>query len=514
MNIDYKHKYKKYKDKYLRLRRQFGGGVDEIIRENIAISNYFKNLDNCSPYFGVDSFDNLSGRDTSSSGAYITDGSATINGQIYNIVIKFFINQCRYKYRKKPTIKRLNNNGYNFPSRNEIGTMNVLTDFVLQHGCSPNITWFYKGGICKSPHHTAIDCRKTGELKAPYLFQDDDHQQSIDFTRKIVQNFSVNIQDETPIYSAITNDNYIPYMIVEKCDQSLSGFVENSNKLNTTSFELDKIFKSIIAQIIITFKILRQMFVQDEYINIPFCNVHDGCCVEIDDKKLEIEHLFRDNDIFKMILVDNNKIEHNDTMKYFKKTTFSHNDCHIGNILLQTVETNKILTYELNCTDKKTQLFNIPCSGKIAKLWDFDTCDIVFWKQLKSKYYAYYDDISDIPLNTRIDIHQNEYINDIYTFFDTFLNGNGQSISGIFKNKSLQQSETTKFLKKCISLGKTVDFIKLLLDTDQKYIELLVPRHEHIIELSHFFDEYREKKTYIDVQSYVFDDKKHRILVQ
>ena len=507
MSNIYRIKYIKYKEKYLQRKKmmnQVGGEYD--IQDNVKITNYLRKLDLCHPYFGTNQFKNLKGRDPSSSGAYITTGKVKIDNILHGVVIKFFINDCPYKYRKK-TVTRSDNNTYEFQSRNEIGTMDVLTDLVLLKNCTPNITWFYKGGVCKNSHPLAIKCRKEKSINDTYLFQEGDYKQDNEFSKQVVTKLLENVNEENAVYEAITHDSYIPYMIVEKCGLSYAGYLNN---ITTEQQNLNNILKTAIMQILITLKILRSMFQSNEYVEIPISQVYDGCYVEYNNQKIEILHIFNDINIWKMILINNEIIQHNDTNKYYKKPAFMHNDCHIGNILTQSIEGDSILLYELKFANENKQIFYVPHNGYIAKLWDFDTSDIVYWQQLQNKYYSYYKDVSRSKIGVRFINDEDVIINDVYTLFDTFLNGKVGSFSGISKTMNC---EISIFLRECLKLGKRIDFIKLLIDKDISYIDAIEKTsYSRVRNVCNYFDEYRKNSSEKQTINFLFNEKIHSMI--
>lgn len=514
-----KHKYIKYKEKYLMLKKkmlQYGGNVaSEYISKNTKISEYLNSLSMCQPNFGVTDLKNLSGRDPSASGAYIATGKLSIDDKLHNVVIKFFVNACPYKYKKKPK-KRVDNTTHSFTSRNEVGTMLLLRDKVLLEKCTPNIVWCYKGGVCKYAHKSMTNCRNEVNEDGLYLFQENNVTQ---FVSDTIIKLLENDKDENAVYEAITKDSHIPYMVVEKCDSSYAGFIESMKDDNTINLiEINKIFESTVIQILITLKILRDMFQSTEFIKLPAKQVHDGCYVEIDNKKIEIiriiNHLDSEyDDYWEMILSDDKIIKHNSNLIYYYKPTFTHNDCHIGNILSYSPDTCGTLLYEIKCGNLYKK-FYVPHYEMIAKLWDFDTCDIVHWSKME-KYYDYYKDVTSEKIGLRFNILDGPYMNDVYTFFNTFMNGNGGSYIGISDTKTLSKCDISVFFNECLSLGVRTDFIKLLIDKDQQYIDTIASTSKQpksIIKLSKYFDEYLKKPNEVKNElKYEYDRTKHSI---
>lgn len=516
---------KHYKLKYLAL-KQSGGTIEK----NIRITNYFDNLSMCEPNFGVDDIKNLIGRDPSSSGAYIASGVIKVDNILHKVVIKFFINSCQYKYKKRPK-KQIENTSHKFISKNEIGTMLLLRDKLLITKCTPNIVWCFRGGVCKFGYKS-MTCRKD-EINEDehYLFQENPTNK---FVSEVITKLLENEQEENAVYEALTKDSHaelsfrlrqirpkpnlrhIPYLIVEKCGLSYAGLIEQLKSNIWTIEKTNDVIKTASLQILLTFQILTNMFQTNDFVKIPPIYIHDGCYVEHNDEKIEIIKLINvlhnSNDCdFEMILSNGKIMRHSENLSYYCKPTFTHNDCHIGNILTYRTNDDGPLNYDITTQDIH-RMYSIKHSGLIAKLWDFDTCDIVDWIGAK-KYYEYYSLVSTDKLGVRIKLYDGVYMNDIFVLFNTFLNGKEGSYGGILNIPGLNDCDVIKFFKECISLGRHTNFLKLLVDKDDNYIDVISKTIKDIDvkKLSKYFDEYIVDELPMSDTNFMYNHNTHKL---
>lgn len=517
----YFNKYKKYKLKYINLLSKIKhGGTKNTYEINKSIKTYFDGQSDCITSFGLKEIKFLTGGDTGASESLI--GHGIINGPIIgfpgelHVVVKILKKECGYMIADK----KYTGNGITISfNKNEIGIMRLLTDKLLLPKCTPNIVWLYKGGVCKKSYIDAL-CRINNQQpnNLPGNFLIDDRVIEGNFMRQFRENLIdkiENIGGNNKLMKYI-NDSYVSYLLVEKCEASLNGLISGIVERPMTIKD-DEILMSIIIQIFITLKILRLTLSNNDFEDIDRSSAMDGCYIKIKNKK-DYEKVIRINENSVLIKKDNSIIEiENDNIECFsRKNYFIHRDLHTSNVLISETDTQYI-SYDITDNDKR-QKFIIKTYGAIPKLWDFETCDIACWKEsIKNNFFSYYNDYGYDNFSKTGKVVISYWMNNEYSLLYHMFNKGAMS-----ENRSLKEyegeSNVINFIKNCLSLGKQTDFIRLLIDQDEEYKNILdinnTERTAHVVsdyfayKIRHYIDEFEkdEQQKHATKEEYIFND--------